>query len=71
MFVDKFAQALGAKVFVTGHQPQETGYTTIGDKQLIIASEHNQGVFLTMDLAKEYDIDALVGNLRKFVSVEV
>jgi hypothetical protein len=71
MFVDKFAEALGAKVFVTGHQPQETGYTTVGDKQLIIASEHNQGVFLTVDLAKEYDIDMLVGSLRKFVSVEV
>ena len=36
----------------------------------VIASEHNQGVFLTMDLGREYDINGLVGNLRKFVSVE-
>jgi hypothetical protein len=69
--VEKFAQNLGATVFVTGHQPQEMGYTTVGDKQLIIASEHNQGVFLTADLSQPADINSLVSGLRKFVSVEM
>ena len=66
-----FADRVGAKVLVTGHQPQEGGYLTNGDRHLIIASEHNQGVFLTADLTAEYDIDSLVGRLRKFVSVNL
>ncbi len=70
-FVEMFAQNLGAQVFVTGHQPQEMGHTTVGDRQLIIASEHNQGVFLTADLTEPYEMSGLVDNLRKFVSVEI
>lgn len=66
-----FADRVGAKLLVTGHQPQEGGYLTNGDRHLIIASEHNQGVFLTADLTAEYDMGKLVRSLTKFVSVDV
>ncbi len=68
---EAFAERVGAKILVTGHQPQDSGYTTNGDHHLIIASEHNQGVFLPVNLTEEYDMDKLVGSLRKFVSVEL
>jgi hypothetical protein len=68
---DFFCERVGCKIVVTGHQPQEGGYLTNGGHHLIIASEHNQGVFLTANLTEEYDMDKLVAGLRKFVSVEL
>jgi hypothetical protein len=50
-FVDHFADQVGAKLIVTGHQPQDTGYLINGSRHLIIASDHNQGVFLPLDLS--------------------
>jgi Calcineurin-like phosphoesterase len=69
--VDKFADKIRADIIITGHQPQETGHTTNGDKHLIIASDHNQGVFLPIDLSKKYDLEGLVSRLRKFVALDV
>jgi hypothetical protein len=68
---EKFLTHVGAKLIVTGHQPQETGYLANGDNHLIIASDHNQGVFLQIDLAREYTMDDLVENLTKFVAVDL
>lgn len=67
----QFADKLGVKILVTGHQPQETGFLANGERHLIIASEHNQGVFLPIDLTADYDMDKVVRSLRKFVSVDV
>ena len=64
-----FAQKVGAKLLVTGHQPQESGYAINGPNHLIIASDHNQGVMLSLSLEDEYDMDGLLGRMRKFVSV--
>src|SRR5450432_1644338 len=61
---DKFAEKVGAKMLVTGHQPQDMGYGINGEHHLIIASDHNQGVFLQIDLAREYDMNGLVSSLR-------
>ena len=69
--VDKFLEKVDAKLIVTGHQPQENGYLVNGEKHLIIASDHNQGVFLPIDLATEYTMDELVERLTKFVAVEL
>jgi hypothetical protein len=69
--VDKFLEKVDAKLIVTGHQPQESGYLVNGEKHLIIASDHNQGVFLPIDLATEYTMDELVEQLTKFVAVEL
>jgi hypothetical protein len=69
--VDKFAEKVEAKLLVTGHQPQERGYTTVGEKMLIIDSSHNQGVFLPLQTSKEYTVDDLVDRLKKFVAVEL
>jgi hypothetical protein len=64
-----FADKMEAKIIITGHQPQESGFLVNGDRQLILASDHNQGVFLPIKLHKEYDMDALVSRLRKYVAL--
>lgn len=70
--VDRFAEKVGAKLIVTGHQPQEVGSTTVGDKLLIIDSAHNQGVFLPLSTSEEYaNSDELQQRLRKFVAVDL
>lgn len=66
--VEKFAQRLGVECFVIGHTPQDQGYTAIG-RLVILASEHNHGTFLPIDLSRPYTVEELVGGIRKFVSV--
>ena len=69
--VDKFAEKVNAEIIITGHQPQEMGHAVNGDRHLIIASDHNQGVFLPIDLTRKYTLDELVGRLKKFVALDV
>ena len=64
-----FMQKVHAKMLITGHQPQESGYAINGQHHLIIASDHIQGVFLPIDLAETYDVETLVGRLQKFVAL--
>jgi hypothetical protein len=66
--VELFAQRLGVKYFIIGHTPQEEGHTTVG-RLIILASEHNHGTFLPIDLAREYTLEELQSSIRKFVSV--
>jgi len=68
---DAFAQRVKANLLVTGHQPQESGYLVNGPHHLIVASDHNQGVMLPLDLKKTYDMDGLLSAMKKFVSVDV
>ncbi|MFO0838984.1 MAG: hypothetical protein U1D55_10705 [Phycisphaerae bacterium] len=67
--VDAFAQRLGVEWFIVGHTPQEIGYNIIG-RLMIVASDHNHGVFLPVDLGRRYTMEQLERSLRKFVSVE-
>ncbi|MGH7177763.1 MAG: metallophosphoesterase [Tepidisphaeraceae bacterium] len=69
--VDIFAEKVNATLIITGHQPQETGYAVNGSKHLILASDHNQGVFLPLELGKSYEMPDLVKRIRKFVAVSV
>ena len=69
--VTQFAAQVGASIIVTGHQPQEMGFGVNGDQHLIIASDHNHGVVLQLDLTETYDMPALVRRLKKFVAMDV
>jgi hypothetical protein len=69
--VEQFLGRVDAAIAVTGHQPQDMGYLVNGDRHLILASDHNQGVFLPLDLATTYTMQELVERLQKFVAVEL
>src|SRR5215212_9642471 len=65
-----FAEKVEAKIILTGHQPQEDGYLVNGPQHLILASDHNQGTFLPIDLTETYDMDTLVSRIQKFAALE-
>jgi hypothetical protein len=69
--VDVFLEKMNASAIVTGHQPQEMGYAVNGERHLIVASDHNHGVYLPMDLSTSYTVDELVERLVKFVGLEL
>ena len=66
-----FAEKMSATLIITGHQPQETGHLINGPQHMIIASDHNQGVFLPLDLAADYTVEDLEEKLVKFVAVDI
>lgn len=57
---EELAEAWGVKVFVVGHQPAEMGTEPVADNTLILASDHNHGVALPIDLSKTYNRDELM-----------
>lgn len=67
--IDALAELLDVDVFITGHQPQETGFTLLFDRLIILASDHNHGTFLPFDLSKRLSAADLTANIRKFVEV--
>jgi hypothetical protein len=65
-----FAEKVEAKILLTGHQPQEEGFLVNGEHHLILASDHNQGTYLPIDLAREYTMGDVVNDIQKLASLE-
>ena len=55
--------------FVCGHQPQETGYDVLHDCMIILASDHNHGAFLPLDLSKPVSLDVLTKSIRPLAAI--
>ena len=68
-YLDRIAEELGVSLFIVGHQPQEQGFDVLGDRLIILASDHNHGVFLPFDLKKQYTVAELVSLIRPFAGV--
>jgi hypothetical protein len=68
--VGTFADKVGARVVITGHQPQDMGYFANGDRHLILASDHNHGVFLPIKPGIQYEMDDLVNRIQKFAGID-
>ncbi len=62
-------ELLDVDFFICGHQPQEMGYDVLYDRMLILASEHNHGVFLPLDLKKPVTLETLTKHIRPFAGV--
>ena len=70
--VDQFLEQVGCKLLVTGHQPQDEGYSLNGDRHIIIASDHNKGVFLPLELDVDYpDVHYIAQGVQRFVALEM
>lgn len=67
--LDKVAELLDVDIFILGHQPQQKGWGQLGDNLLIIASEHNHGCLLSIDLAKNYTVEQLIDSIVPLVSI--
>jgi hypothetical protein len=68
--LNTLAQRLDVDVFVLGHQPQPQGWCQAGDNLIILASEHNHGCLLPIDLSKTYTAAALAGALVPLAMIE-
>jgi hypothetical protein len=68
--LDALAKAWDVDTFIVGHQPQEWGHEVMFERLLVLASDHNHGVFLPIDLSKKHTMSDLVSRIRKYASVE-
>ncbi len=68
--LNKMAELLDADIFILGHQTQKQGWTKAGDNLVIIASEHNHGCLLPIDLSKSYTIDQLIDSIVPLASIQ-
>lgn len=67
--LDKMAELFDVDLFVLGHQPQEEGWCQAGKNLIIIASDHNHGCVLPIDLAKSYTIRQLADSIVALTSI--
>jgi hypothetical protein len=67
--IDKMAELFDADIFILGHQPQMQGWNRVGENLIILASDHNHGCLLPIDLAKSYTIDELVDSIVPLASI--
>ena len=58
--LDAMSKSLDADTFILGHQRQETGCSKAGNNLIIIASDHDHGCILPIDLAKSYTAEELL-----------
>ena len=55
--------------FVMGHQTAEVGFKVQGETMMILASNHDHGMILPIDLTKRYAIVDLVDQLVPLAAV--
>jgi hypothetical protein len=63
------ATLFDADVFVLGHQPQQQGWCQAGRNLIIIASDHNHGCLLPVDLVKPYTVEQLINSIVPLTSI--
>jgi len=67
--LDSLAKLFDVDVFILGHQPQEQGWGQAGKSLIIVASDHNHGCLLPIDLAKSYTLEELIGSIVMLSSI--
>jgi len=67
--LDKMAEMLDVDIFILGHQRQSGGFRLAGNNLLIIASDHNHGCLLPIDLSKTYTIEQLTSSIFPLASI--
>jgi len=68
--LDRMAKLLDVDIFVLGHQPQPNGWRRAGDNLIILASDHNHGHMLPIDLTRTPTIDKLIQSIIPLASIE-
>ncbi|HIJ52371.1 MAG TPA: hypothetical protein HPP66_04365 [Planctomycetes bacterium] len=67
--LDKMAKLFDVDTFVLGHQPQEQGWSQAGKNLIIIASNHNHGCLLPINLTESYTIEQLIDSIVPLTSI--
>ena len=67
--LDKMAKLFDVDIFILGHQWQEEGWCQAGKNLIIIASDHDHGCFLSIELAKSYTVEELFDSIMPLASI--
>jgi hypothetical protein len=67
--LDKMAEILDADIFILGHQPQPEGWSRAGENLIIVASNHNHGCLIPVDLTQSYTIEMLIDAIVPLTSI--
>lgn len=67
--LDKMAELLDVDIFILGHQAQEQGWSQAGRNLIILASNHDHGCLLPVDLARSYTVERLINSIVPLASV--
>jgi hypothetical protein len=67
--LDKMAAKFDSDMFILGHQPQDQGWYQAGKNLIILASNHNHGRLLSINLAKSYTIEQLIESIVPLASI--
>ena len=67
--LDKMAELLDVDIFILGHQAQAEGFCRAGENLIIIASDHNHGCLLPVDLTKSCNIEQLIDSIVPLASI--
>ncbi len=67
--LQRIRETLGAEAFILGHQSQPEGWSRAGDNLIILASEHNHGCFLHVNLDGYCNADHLEKSVRPLSSI--
>jgi serine/threonine-protein phosphatase PP1 catalytic subunit len=67
--LDKMAKILDVDTFILGHQPQNQGWNQAGENLIIIASDHNHGCLLPINLTKSYTVEQLIDAIIQLNSI--
>jgi len=67
--LDKLAGQFDIDFFILGHQPQEKGWNQAGENLVIIASNHNHGCLLPIDLVQSYTVEQLIELIVPLASI--
>ena len=65
----KLTKMFDTNLFILGHQPQDTGWKKAGKNLIILASDHNHGCLIDIDLAQYYTIEQLIENIVPLASI--
>ncbi len=68
--LETLSELFDVDLFVCGHQPQDNGFEILHDRMVILASDHNHGVFLPLDLSKPVTIESLRRGIRPLAAIE-
>ncbi len=66
----KLGELLDVDQFILGHQPQPDGWKKAGDNLIILASDHNHGCILPIQLDASYTCEQLIERIVPLTSIE-
>lgn len=66
---NKLAKTLDVDIFILGHQPQAQGFLHAAENAIILASDHNHGCLLPIDLARFYSVEELIDSIVPLASI--